>query len=399
MCCGPKFLFCLLALVSSAALHTAALPSFSDDTFGLRSRLSSLIPRRWETRWSNVGKRQASSTFETDANGSEFLWVIQDTYEGQSFFDRWSFFNLADPTHGTVEFVDRQTAFNSGLAYVTDDNIVVMKGDNTTWLPEGGVRPSVRITSNTSYNTGLFILDLNHAPWGCGVWPAFWTVGPNWPQGGEIDILEGVHNNENNQVTWHTGPGCTLTPNASFSGSLAGNLDCDVTSGNNAGCGIIEWSRASYGPYFDAQQGGVFAMKWDDLGISVWSFYRQAIPEDITNGQSPNPSTWIEPVAQLSPSGCDPLKYFYNHSVIFDITFCGDWAGNSYATSDCPGTCAERVMDPSNFVNASWSINSLKVYQKISLTGKISSAERTIALDARVISLIACLLVISFAGL
>jgi hypothetical protein len=48
-----------------------------------------------------------------------------------------------------------------------------------------------------------------------------------------------------------------------------GNLDCDVTSGDNSGCGIIEWSRASYGPYFDAQQGGVFAMKWDDLGISV----------------------------------------------------------------------------------------------------------------------------------
>jgi hypothetical protein len=47
------------------------------------------------------------------------------------------------------------------------------------------------------------------------------------------------------------------------------------------------------------------------------SFYRQAIPEDITNGQSPNPSTWIEPVAQLSPNGCDPLKFFQNHSIIF----------------------------------------------------------------------------------
>jgi len=59
----------------------------------------------------------------------------------------------------------------------------------------------------------------------------------------------------------------------------------------------------------------------------------------------------------------------------------GDWAGNSYATSGCPGTCEERLMDPKNFVvirnfpprtnrshfliqNASWSINSLKVYRK-----------------------------------
>lgn len=26
-------------------------------------------------------------------------------------------------------------------------------------------------------------------------------------QGGEIDIIEGVHDNEHNQVAWHTGPG------------------------------------------------------------------------------------------------------------------------------------------------------------------------------------------------
>lgn len=32
-----------------------------------------------------------------------------------------------------------------------------------------------------------------------------------------------------------------------------------------------------------------------------------------------------------------------------DITFCGDWAGNSYATSGCPGTCPDRLKDPANF--------------------------------------------------
>lgn len=113
---------------------------------------------------------------------------------------------------------------------------------------------SVRISSNTTYNTGLFILDLNKAPWGCGktfvspayrlsnkleiseaIWPAFWTVGGNWPnvrlsllfffflsihlcirvKNGEIDILEGVHDNEHNQVAWHTNPGISF-PHCAF---------------------------------------------------------------------------------------------------------------------------------------------------------------------------------------
>jgi len=273
-----------------------------------------------------------------------------------------------------------------------------MKGDDTTWLAAGQLRPSVRITSTTQYNTGLFILDLNHAPWGCGVWPAFWTAGPNWPYNGEIDILEGVHNNQNNQITWHTGPGCNLTANDNFTGTVVGTLDCDVTSGSNAGCAITDWSHASYGPFFDAQGGGVYAMKWDDEGIAVWNFYRDAIPQDITDGESPNPSTWNEPAAQLSPTGCNPLTSFANHSIIFDITFCGDWAGNSYETSGCPGTCADRIMDPSNFVNASWSINSLKIYQKTVLAGKISRGERTIPLSARFAPL-ACVLILAILGL
>jgi hypothetical protein len=30
-------------------------------------------------------------------------------------------------------------------------------------------------------------------------------------QAGEIDIIEGVHANEHNQVTWHTAPGTPMT--------------------------------------------------------------------------------------------------------------------------------------------------------------------------------------------
>lgn len=35
-------------------------------------------------------------------------------------------------------------------------------------------------------------------------WPAIWEVGDNWPNGGEIDILEGVNDSGSNKATLHT---------------------------------------------------------------------------------------------------------------------------------------------------------------------------------------------------
>jgi len=74
MCC--KLPLSLVALLFFATPQTTALSGF-------RSSLASLVP--WET---SLEKRQLdNSNFETEKNGSEFLWLIQDTYEGQSFFE------------------------------------------------------------------------------------------------------------------------------------------------------------------------------------------------------------------------------------------------------------------------------------------------------------------------
>ena len=35
------------------------------------------------------------------------------------------------------------------------------------------------------------------------------------------------------------------------------------------------------------------------------------------------------------------------------LPYVGDWAGNSYASSGCPGTCSDHIMDPANFVVSS----------------------------------------------
>ena len=58
--------------------------------------------------------------------------------------------------------------------------------------PGSDGRDSNRISSKQAFDESVVILDLEHMPYGCATWPAFWTVsrkGP-WPTGGEIDIIE-----------------------------------------------------------------------------------------------------------------------------------------------------------------------------------------------------------------
>ena len=45
------------------------------------------------------------------------------------------------------------------------------------------------------YSSGLFIADFAAMSHSCAVWPAYWSVGDQWPSSGEIDVIEGVNLN------------------------------------------------------------------------------------------------------------------------------------------------------------------------------------------------------------
>lgn len=174
-------------------------------------------------------------------------------------------------------------------------------------------------------------------------------------------------------MTLHTGPGCTIangdTQGASagtaYSGSLT-STNCVSGAGDNQGCQIVDNSQGSYGSSFNANGGGVYAMDWTSTGISMYFFPRGSVPQDAT-GDSPNPASWGTPVAHFS-GGCDISSAFTNQQIVFDTTFCGDWAGKVWDGSTCAsqhgGTCENFVANnPSAFKDAYWSINALKVYQ------------------------------------
>ncbi|KAF9470525.1 hypothetical protein BDN70DRAFT_888989 [Pholiota conissans] len=304
-------------------------------------------------------------------------WTLIETHEGDNFFAGWNFFTGGDPTNGIVTYVDQNTASSSGLLEVNSQGHAIMRVETTPVV--SGNRKSVRITTQRQFNGGLVIMDSIHMPTGCGVWPAFWTNGPNWPVTGEIDIVEGVHDYTNNQATVHTNVGCTLaSSNAdtlSISGTVIGGTDCAALTTGNQGCGIRASTSNSFGAGFNSNGGGVFAMKWDTSGIAVYFFPANAVPSDIT-AETPQPDSWGAAQARWPATSCDPFKFFIDHSAIFDTTLCGDWAGGVWNVAGIPGqaqSCAQRTgvstcqayvqNNGAALAEAYWEVRSVKLYQ------------------------------------
>ncbi|KEP51966.1 glycoside hydrolase family 16 protein [Rhizoctonia solani 123E] len=314
---------------------------------------------------------QTSTTTSTAAYSSPTsdskTYSIKDRFAGNNFFNDWWFFNYSDPTNGQVDYLNKEDATSAGLAYVQPDGVAVVKVDNTTKLEKGQPRKSVRIQSNKQYDGGLFVADFLQMPFGCSV--TYWTVGDNWPNNGEIDILENVNLATANQYTLHTGPNSTCTldsnPTAKFksTSNMMGKV-CASKEGANAGCGFSDPEPASYGQAFNDAGGAVIAMEWQNTGIRIWRFKRDSIPVDLQgDATNPNPDTWGAPVASWTDAACDIANEVKKHNIIINTTLCGGWAGDAYAGSGCPATCTEQIMEPSNYDNAIWKIKSITIYQ------------------------------------
>lgn len=228
--------------------------------------------------------------------------------------------------------------------------------------------------------------------------------------GGEIDILEGVNEQDTNAVTLHTSKGCIVNNATDLRGGLGetDNVataftgfmksdDCDIAAADqlkNVGCSIrapqvLPASAIgaqmgstssslfpSYGTDFNKANGGIYAMEWTSTFISVWFFpFNSPIYNSLTSltstspSTSPDPTKFGPPLAHFTGSSCDFPARFKDLRIIFNTSFCGQWAGKEWDSS-CKAktgvsTCEQYVREhPEAFEGSFWEVRGLRWYEQ-----------------------------------
>jgi len=303
------------------------------------------------------------------------------SYVGADFFSKWDFDSSPDPTSGHVIYADRSTALSTGLANASSDRVYM--GAEMTSSTGGTGRRSVRVRSRDAYDAGLFILRVDHVPTGCSTWPAFWMFGEDadhpWPSLGEYDVIEGVNVQVRSSTTLHTSERCDqsevvagedMTGRWAAGSSSARASNCYVHAPGqykNQGC-VQEGPEDSMGPGFNQGGGGTYAAEWAPRRgyFRTWFWPRGQVPDDVRQG-APTPDAWGTPFSFFGLGPSCPKEHFARMHMMFDLSFCGDWAGGTFPR-DCPRfaermTCEELVaFHPEELQEAYWSLRALDVY-------------------------------------
>ncbi|GJJ15414.1 hypothetical protein Clacol_009690 [Clathrus columnatus] len=310
-------------------------------------------------------------------------YKLTKTYAGPTFFDDWIYYNNFDNlTNGDAIFVSKEVATADNLTFINSAGNAVIRVDNFTQVPFNIKRNTVRISTAQQYGVGsVWTADMIHGPFGCSVWPAWWSQSLTWPAGGEIDTFENVNQATANQISLHTNPGCSLSNTANFTGNVISS-DCSATANNNQGCIVADNSNGAFGQSFSANGGGVFVTEYAATYIAVWFLPRASIPSPLNDDSATtlDTSTIGEPLVNYTNAGCNIAEFFTAQELILDITLCGDFAGNPMIFNEtCQGVCYNDFVigPPSNYDNAYFEIRNIKVFQNdaaISASGSSSSS-------------------------
>ncbi|AAW46063.1 hypothetical protein CNBJ0500 [Cryptococcus deneoformans B-3501A] len=274
------------------------------------------------------------------------VYPLVESWHGKGFFDGFTFpvETYDNTTNGDTFWA---TPANTSLLYTTSTGATILKVDNRTFVPYPEKRYAPRLLSKSAYDLGtVWVMDAVHLPYGCSVWPAFWTQGPSWPAGGEIDIIEGINLQATNMIALHTSgaSSCTIptTSPSPFSGTVS-YPNCDNSQNYGSGCTVYDRNTNSYGREFAEAGGGVYVAEFAKDGIRVWFMTRSAIPTAIqVNATQIDTSTLGTPVAEYPSSSCDIANLFGPQTLTINIALCGDYAG---LPSELQRTCPALVGD------------------------------------------------------
>ncbi|KAN0062255.1 hypothetical protein ACQY0O_005436 [Thecaphora frezii] len=336
-------------------------------------------------------------------------FTLTQDLSGADFFDAFHWWNYQDPTKGAVNYISKSQARAANLSFVNEKGHFVMQADSTTRVEPGDARRSVRIHSNRLMGDGILVARFAWMPQGCGTWPAFWTCTIDvWPSGGEIDIIEGANNQgPRNLASLHTRYGCHI-PNGNSSQHTGVSYEADCSC--QPGCSVHFQEDNTFGPGFNKNGGGWYAMRRDTRadgdGISVW-FWPATTPASslplavaaAADGSAPKyvmmdanatghdraelerwgePAAFFPNIANATASQgaleggvdgvCQMQDFFEEHEIIINLTFCGSWAGETFASSGCGAqygnvSCEQFVREnPQAFADARWEIEYLRTY-------------------------------------
>lgn len=249
--------------------------------------------------------------FDYGKKNYSLAWSAQ----GTTFFDDWNF-GEQDFTNGAVRYVGRDEAVKDTLTQAFATHAIVRPGAIER-AATGDHRKSIRLNSKKDFTYFLVAMKYSHSPFGCGVWPAFWTSGAdgNWPSSGELDIFE-YWNNAKSEVSFHT------------SVSKVDGCKLDKAQLNKKGCPQFDDKNKDLRPYdcqtnytaFPPRLGcapspdhmvrktgeeysnnpGVMAAEWTKEYIKVFYIPEAEIPEDLESG-APKPDTWDKYVISYYP--------------------------------------------------------------------------------------------------
>jgi len=318
-------------------------------------------------------------------------YPLIESWYGKGFMEGFDYpaSTYDNTTNGDVFWATPQ---NTSLIYTSSSGTVILKVDNISSVVYNEKRYAPKVLSKTAYDPGtVWVLDAVHIPYGCSVWPAFWTQGALWPAGGEIDIVEGINMETTNQIALHAqGADCIASTNATITGDLT-YTNCSTAAGSDSGCTVNDTATNSYGPGFAAAGGGVYACEFSTSAIRMWFWTRSDIPSNLSVGASTvDTSTFGTPVAQYDASTCNFAQYFGPQTLTIDTTLCGTYAGvPSLLEETCPplvgtNTCYTTYVineQEATYANAYWEINYVNVYStstKSAVSGSTGNATSTI---------------------